>query len=372
MTSRCSRFARSLSCAAAVLLVGCGIAGAAPADKLAQRANRGLVELLTSGDATSIAMAQDLANVLDDGATRRILPVVGSGAIQKLIDLSALRGIDMTIVQTDVLDFARQQKTPPNINEITYIAKLDNEELHVLARSDIAQLSDLAGKKVDFAGGAQVTGPAVLGLLNIKVQPVFDDHALALKKLTAGQVAAIAYVAAKPTPVFDALAGDKLHFLSVPMTPALTKSYVPAQLTNADYPRLVAANAPVDTIAVGTALMVANLTPDSERYRNVASFVAAFFTQFPQLQQAPRHPKWTEVNLAAELPGWTRFPPAADWLKRNAVAAAPPLDEKELREVFAKFLDQRSKLAGGRVLSMDEKNQLFDQFERWQQSSEAR
>ncbi|HWI26556.1 MAG TPA: TAXI family TRAP transporter solute-binding subunit [Stellaceae bacterium] len=372
MTTKRSTVFRTFFSAAALLLLSGGLA-LAQSNTLVQRTNRGVVELLTSGDAASITMAQDLASVIDDGATRRLLPVVGHGAVEGLVDLKALHGIDMTIAQTDVLDYARQHKMPPDIGTVTYIAKLHNEELHLLARSDIASVAELAGKKVDFAGGARITGPAVLSILGVKVEAVFDNHAQALKKLRSGEVAALAYVAAKPTPVFDPLgAGDKLHFLSIPMNAALAKAYVPARLTAADYPRLIGADAPVDTVAVGTALVVANLQPDSERYRNVANFVDAFFTQFPRLQEAPHHPKWAEVNLAAELPGWKRFPPAEAWLKRNAVASAAPMDKAQLREIFAKFLDQRSTLAGGRTLSAEEKDQLFNQFERWQQSSDAR
>ncbi len=364
-------FSRTLRCAALAMVLAGGV-GAAQAETLAERVNRGLVELLTAGDPASIEMAQELAVVIDDGATRRLLPVVGHDAIEGLLDLNALHGIDMAIAQTDVLDEAKQRATPPNMEVVTYIAKLYNEELHVLARAEVARLEDLAGKKVDFPGGARVTGPAVLGLLKIKVEPVFDDRAQAVRKLADGEVAAIFYVAAKPTPLFAMLPGDGLHFLAVPMTPTLANAYVPAQLTAADYPRLVGGDASVDTIAVGTALMVANLQPKTERYHNLANFVDAFFTQFPHLQEPPRHPKWREVNLTAELPGWKRFAPADAWLKRNAVAAAPPVDDKELHEIFAKFLDQRSKLAGGKALSAQEKDQLFDQFQRWQQSSSAR
>jgi hypothetical protein len=49
----------------------------------------------------------------------------------------------------------------------------------------------------------------------------------------------------------------------------------------------------------------------------VARFVDAFFSKFDQFQQPPRHPKWREVNLTAEVPGWTRFQPAQDWLVRQ-------------------------------------------------------
>ncbi len=353
--------------AAAAVVTGAGLA-AAQAETLAERTNRGLVEMIIDGDSASIDMARDLASVLDDGATRRVLPAVGYGAVQDLIDLKALRGVDIGIIQTDALDYAKKRKLLPGIeNSMTYIAKLHNEELHVLARAEVKSLGDLAGKKVDFTGGAVVTGRNVFDLLHIKVEPVFEDRARALEKLKAGEIAAVTIVAAKPTALFERLRdADGLHFLPVPFAPELAQAYVPARLTGEDYPRLVAADAPVDTIAVGAALMVAPLQPKSERYANVANFVDAFFTQFPHLQEAPRHPKWAEVNLAAELPGWKRFPAADTWLKHNVVAAAPAIDEKEMRDIFTKFLEERSRLAGGKAMSAQEKDQLFDQFRRWQ------
>jgi hypothetical protein len=361
---------RLLRGAGAVLLLLAG-ASAAQAQSLADRANRGLVELMIPGDAASLAMAEDLAGLLDDGATRRVLPVVGHDGVDGLIDLKALRGVDMIMAQTDVLAAARRNTDlAATASMFTYIAKLHNAELHVLARAEIERAGDLAGKKIDFVGGARTTGPAVLALLKIKAEMEFDDPAAALQKLAAGKVAAVAFVAAKPAPLLGAIEGGKgLHFLALPMTPALAEAYLPAQLTGEDYPRLVAADAPVDTVAVGVALVVANLPPETERYHNLAAFVDAFFTQFPHLLEPPHLAKWREVNLAADLPGWRRFAPADAWLKRNAVAAAPALKPAELHEIFAKFLDQRSVLAGGHPLSPQEKNQLFDQFQRWQQST---
>src|ERR1700732_1829965 len=73
--------------------------------------NRGVVEIETSSAAgISVRMAEDLANLIDDGATRRVVPVVGKGSLQTLTDLRYLRGIDMAILQTDVLDYAKRQR----------------------------------------------------------------------------------------------------------------------------------------------------------------------------------------------------------------------------------------------------------------------
>jgi TRAP-type uncharacterized transport system substrate-binding protein len=354
---------------AATLLIGGGVPSTARAESWVERSNRGVVELMTGDEAASVEMAHELAGLFDDGATRRLLPVLGRGPLQNIIDLIALRGVDMAVVQTDALDHARQHTLPHLENTIYFVAKLHSEELHVLARADIQRIEDLAGKRIDFAGAAGVTGPAVLDLLHVKVEPVFDDRAVALHKLKSGEVAAMAYVAAKPSPFFEALRGDEgWHFLAIPFAPALAGAYVPAQLTSADYSRLVGADAPVATVAVGTVLVVANLPPNTERYRNAANFVDAFFTLLPRLQEAPRQAKWHEVNIAADFPGWRRFPPSDLWLKRNVVASAPLVDEQHMRDVFAKFLDERATAAGGRTLTAEQKGELFDQFRRWQNS----
>src|SRR6266853_3601256 len=106
--------------------------------------NRGVVELETSGAAgISVRIAEDLANLIDDGTTRRVVPVVGKGSLQSLTDLKYLRGIDMAILQTDVLDYAKEQRLIPALESLTYITKLYNEELHLLARPEIKAIADL-------------------------------------------------------------------------------------------------------------------------------------------------------------------------------------------------------------------------------------
>jgi hypothetical protein len=121
----------------------------------------------------------------------------------------------------------------------------------------------------------------------------------------------------------------------------------------------------VDTVAVGAVLVAANLQQGTERYRNLVNFVEAFFTGFQSLLDPGHHPKWHEVSITAELPGWRRFPPAEQWLQRNTqVAAAPNL--QDLRAIFSRFIDERQQASGGAPLSPEQKNELFGQFELWQ------
>ena len=95
--------------------------------------------------------------------------------MQNITDLLYLRGIDVGIVQSDVLGFIRKENLHPNIEQrIRYVTKLYNEEVHILAGKDIGQLADLAGKKVnvDVAGsGTAMTASTLFDTLGV------DDRA---------------------------------------------------------------------------------------------------------------------------------------------------------------------------------------------------
>src|SRR5437660_5267468 len=91
--------------------------------------NRGVVEIETSSsNGISVKIAEDLANLVDDGATRRVVPVVGKGSLQNLFDLKYLRGVDMAILPTDVLAYAKEQHLISGLeSSLTYITRLHNE-----------------------------------------------------------------------------------------------------------------------------------------------------------------------------------------------------------------------------------------------------
>jgi uncharacterized protein len=333
-------------------------------------ANRGVVELETAGSAgITVRMAEDLASVIIDGATRRIVPVVGTGSLANLSDLKRLRGIDMAILQLDVLDYVKEQRPFPGVEgSITYIAKLHNEEFHLLVRREIQSITDLANKKVNVDlrdSGTAITASRLFGVMKLPVVMTNERQEAALENLKTGELAGMAFVAGKPAPLFHDLKADSgLHFLPVPFTSAAA-AYVPTRLTAGDYPGLVPPEKPVDTVAVGIALVVANLEQIPERYRNVANFVDAFFTGFQSLLEPGHHPKWQEVNITTELPGWRRYPPAEQWLRRNIEVARPPSPD-DLKAMFAQYIDERRRATGGAPMTEREKEDLFQQYHRWE------
>ena len=356
---------------AIIVLAVTAARGAGVADLRVERAsNRGVVQLMTGSTfSASIRLIEDLSAIFDDGTTRRLLPVVGRGALQNLSDLTSLRGIDMAILQADVVDGVRRQRGMPGIeNSFTYVAKLYNEELHILARSDVKTIADLAQQKIGVGlpgSGTVVTAGLVFELLGIPVQVINDSPEVALMKLRSGELAAMALVAAKPAVLVRGLLKDEgLHLVSIPLNSAVIGAYVPTTLTAADYPSLIPGDASVDTIAVGTLLAAANLAPDSDRYKNVAAFVEIFFTEFRTLLAPGHNPKWQEISLTAELPGWRRFPPAQQWLDRSRqVVKQDPLDTKT---IFGRFLDTRQQIVGSTPMTDQQKRDLFEQFQRWQ------
>ena len=330
----------------------------------------GVVVLETESSAgVSVRMAEELARATSDGTKRRLLPVIGVGSLQNILDFKLLPSLDVAILQTDVLEHAKYKKLAPGIEAwMTYISKLSTEEFHLIARAEIKSISDLANHNVSVdvdGSGTEITAARLFELIRIPVHTVNYDPEQALEKLRSGEVAAVALVAGKPAPLFCELIGENgLHFLSIPIEPLVTAGYLPARFTAADYPGLIPFNQPIDTVAVGNVLAVNNLQPGSERYRNVTNFVEAFFSGFQSLLQPGHHPKWREVDLTAEVPGWRRFPPAAQWVQRNARVAKSPQVEG-LKSDFARFLEERQQVSGGPPLSQKEKDKLFDQFRDW-------
>ncbi len=352
-----------------------GAAAAQAADPRFDRSppnNRGVVQLVTGGSAgASIRIAEDLASVFDDGATRRLLPVIGRNALQNYADLTVLRGIDLAILQADVLDGLRQQRGAGTVdNTFTYIAKLYNEEFHLLARDGINSVADLARRKVniDVAGsGTVITAERLFQLLGVQVDAQHDRQEVALERLRKGEIDAMAFVAGKPSSLFLGHGQyDGLHFVSIPTPANVTAVYTQASLTNEDYPNLVKADAPVTTVAVGTMLAAANLAPDSDRNKAINSFVEIVFTQFPTLLEAGHHPKWKETDLFAELPGWKRFPAAQQWLDRNK--AVPKPKPADTQAVFSRFLNTRQQAIGSAPSSDSRRQELFDEYQKWQAS----
>ncbi len=281
--------------------------------------NAGTVGVISGGvTGTYVRIAADLSNALDSGYDHRVMAVLGKGSIRNIEDLLLLKGIDIAIVQSDVLDFYRTAGIYPNVeSKVAYITKLYNEEVHLLTRDDITDVSQLAGKKVNFGtqgSGTFMTAGIIFDSLDIDVDVGTDTEVIALEKLRNGEIDGLIFVGGKPLNLLLQVGSDEnLHLLSI-LPDTVEGAYVSSTLTAEDYPNLVAPGQDVPTVAVGAVMAAYNWDPESERYRKVKGFVDRFFDNFDTFKQPPYHPKWQEVDLKEELPGWVRFGPAEDKL----------------------------------------------------------
>jgi uncharacterized protein len=336
------------------------------------RMNENVVTIMAgSPSGTDLAIVQDLAEVLGDGDDLRVLPIVGKGPEQNIRDVLFLRGVDMGITQANLLKhFDRTGELGPNFkNQVTYIAKLFNEELHVLVRSDVKDIHELSGKYVSFGpigGGAEITGRMIFAALGIDVQALNLSDADGIEKLKSGEIDAAIAVTGKPAPAFASLKEETgLKLLAVPYAEALENDYYPATLTHEDYPTLVPEGERVDTVSACAVLISFNWPSSSVRYKKIAKFVDGFFSKFDDFLAAPRHPKWRDVNFAATLEGWNRSPLAQNWID-NAKAS----DTKSAsRNNFDAFLAQASE-TNGKPITEAERADLFRAFLEWNRGRE--
>ena len=312
-----------------------------------------------SPEDTYLDITHDLAVVLND-ENLRILPVVGMGGAQNIRDVLYLKGIDIGITSSQMLRyFASTGELSTALDQrLNYITRLYPEEMHVVAGRNIKKLEDLNGKKVNFSdpgSSTQISARDVFGLLSVSVEEVNMSQADAIAAVKKGEIAATVVISGKPAVVLERIsASDNLHLVEVPYTRTLENIYLSAQLEQSLYPNLIDAGQTVQTVAVDSVLITNNWQPASDRYRRVARFVEALFSHFSDLQKPPRHPKWLEVDLAKELPGWQRFPAAQDWLQQ------------------AKFDEFRNKYQAstGTPVSNNpaDKQRLFKEFLEWSQS----
>ncbi len=309
-----------------------------------------------SPEETYLNVTHDLSVVLNDD-NLRIVPMVGMGGAQNIRDVLYLKGVDIGITTSQMLRyFASTGELSTALDQrLTYITRLYPEEMHVVAGRGVRTIEDLNGKKVNFSelgSSTQISAKDVFGLLGVAVNEVNLTQADAITAIKSGEIAATVVFSGKPTGIFSHVsATDNLHLVEIPYTRTLENIYLPGQLEQSLYPNLIDKGQTIQTVAVDSVLITNNWPPASDRYRRVARFVESLFSRFAQFKKPPRHPKWQEVDLNKDLPGWQRFPAAEELLQQ------------------AKFDDFQTRVRGGNaaVQSAADKQRLFKEFRDWSQ-----
>src|SRR6202048_3542006 len=326
---------------------------------MAAQLNANTVTLMTGSFGSTYAqIGADLSSVLDNGPNLRLLPLLGRGSVQAVADILLLKGVDAGIVRKDTLGYLELKDFADNIrNQVVYVTKMFNEEMHVLAPRTVRSMKDLDGKTVvvDLPDASTfVTSINVFERLGVKSHLLYIEPRLAVEMLSKGEIDAIVAVEGKPLQWLSQVRDPNLHLVPVEYEKTLQEEYLPSQLSSADYPNLVSDAAPVDTIAAEAVLASYNRPPTSDRYRRLSVLVDSLFTRVAQLQRTPFHPKWKEVAMKAPVAGWTRFQAEQERINSNspspgtaaasatveAPRAAKPLDRND--PLYREFLEGRA------------------------------
>ena len=239
-----------------------------------------------------------------------------AGALENAAAIRDRPRTQLGFLQGDVLDyletFAPEDPALRRIAEgLRVVFPLYASEIHVLARSDIADLAGLSGRRVSVGlpeSGTSVTAGLVLDLAEVRPAARIDDLGpeAALEALLAGEIDAMVAVTAAPAALFGDPRLDSERFHLLPLdAPALAAVYDPATIPTGSYP-MVDADVPV--LAVETLLMTYDFRPPVNSYHRASctaiADIAHLILSRLDVLQAQGHAKWQAVDLTAIPGGW--------------------------------------------------------------------
>lgn len=318
-------------------------------------------------------IVRDIAAVLDDSPSLRVVPMIGRDPAQTLKDVLFLDGVDLGITHATVLHhFAETEELGPIRDRLVYVAKLFNEDIHLLARAGTATVQSLSGKTVNVGpagSGTEIAARIVFEALGLQVEEAHLDTANAIAALKAGEIDATILIGATPIAGLTRLGPDSgLALLPIPYAKGLEDDTYPSALAHDDYPGLIENSARIDTVSICAVLVARSDQADAAQQDKIERFVGPFFSTFDALQQPPHHPKWRDVNFAATLEDWRRAPQAQAWIdtaRRKAVA-----DARE-QASFKAFLTQAGDVVSPDAVSEADQERLFRAFKAWSEAQHS-
>jgi uncharacterized protein len=259
------------------------------------------------------------------------------GSIENVFAVYQRPGVQMGIVQSDVLAFVARVETDPVLKRIARKTKmifpLYNEEVHLIGRPEITGFDDLADRRV--AIGREGSGNYLTSRLLFRMAEVTPREMLtidtdeALAALKAGRIDAMFYVAGFPVKLLSEGVAETDKLALIPITnKSITEFYPRAEIPAGTYRWQAKA---VDTVAVKSVLI-------SFDYRRRDCDTVGRFAQTLSENRAwlvqNGHPKWRSVDLDYQLRGWEQYDcvrrylgkPAAAPRARTAPADNPVMD----------------------------------------------
>ena len=247
------------------------------------------------------------------------------GSVENIFAVYQRPGVQMGIVQSDVLAFVARLQSDPVLTRIAKKTKmvfpLYNEEVHLVGRRGIAEFDQLAGRRV--AVGREGSGTYLTARLLFKLSEVAPSEMVpidtqeALTELKAGRVDAMFYVAGYPVKLLkeDITDADQLAVIPI-LNKSIVEFYPSAEIPAGTYAWQPSA---VSTVAAKAVLVSFDFRrKDCDAVGKVAQLIAAR----QEWLQKNGHPKWKAVDLNYPLRGWEQYDCVRKALGKPAAAGS--------------------------------------------------
>jgi hypothetical protein len=267
----------------------------------------------------------ELASALDKrGGKIRVLPIMGQGGEANVRDLLRFRGVDLAVVNSDVLATSAVQKNYPEASrKLRAITRLHSQKVFLLARPEIASVDQLAGRKIVVFGPetlSKLSAATIFELMKLKADIVHVEEGVELRPPPdADAVFMLEDEARRLLPVV--VPAEEYRLLPIPGGPELAKFYGASTIEPSeagDY----GPGGPVSTITVDTILAAFDWLPAQARFLDVSAFIDRLFAALPELRRDYPSSIWQETDPFADVHGWRRFA-YAETARRALTAAAP-------------------------------------------------
>lgn len=298
---------------------------------------------------TYIKIGRDIAKYVAQPVNLHLFVVESAGSTDNIMKLTDdTQNTLLAIVQSDVLHKLKSPESAPELQQIAaqlrLIYPLYNEAVHLLAKTEIQQFSDLSGKKVNIGkatSGTAMTANNLFELARVEPGERLDlDTDQALLKLLQGEIDAMVYVGAKPNGfllekmrTFEADDDlkpflDGIHFVPLDNLASLSGEYVAETFSHEDYPII---SNEVKTLALKALLITLDISSEKDsfhqqRCRQLGQLARALRQNFARLQtEGEAKDKWQQIDLNQTLDVW---PPD------ECAHAKPKTASKELCEAI--------------------------------------
>ena len=322
-----------------------GVSAVAQGIQSHERVNTGTVTVLTDGlwnengrgNRTILALAREISQL----GKLRVLPMAGEGGPANLRDLLYLKGIDVAVMNADVL---RHQQIGGQYGlsdeRVRLITKLFDQRAFLLGSSRVTDIRHLTGKKVGVPrlwGQSRITAETIFKLLDLDVE-LLEIGSLSGSSSDLNRFDALFFLEedlVQSRALFDSL--EAFSLIPIPATPDLAEIYERAAIERS-VPVGRQRSEVISTLSTATVMAVFNWPQSSNRYNDVSVYIGEFLKSLLALRQSDKAELWKQVAITAAVPGWKRFAPASPerWLDRATlirVASALPTQMWPAREI---------------------------------------